>query len=142
VRTGGTWSAAIAGDAAPLAALPPSAANFAIHEHKFPQAIHLIFQSYSPYVRVRSPFTDYALFDFFERLPRSVRRSLYETWLAHDYPACFGSIPDQRTGLPIGAPPALVALERARRGGMRAVPKALRTVSLPEIGRASCRERV
>src|SRR5439155_11046530 len=119
-----TWKQAIDWAGATIAALSPSAAKFAVYEHKFPQAIHLIFQSYAPYVLVRAPFTDYALFDFFERLPQSTRGSFYETWLAHDYPALFRSIPDQRTGLPIRTAKAIVALERLRRGGMPSVSKA------------------
>jgi asparagine synthase (glutamine-hydrolysing) len=131
VPIGWTWQDALDWGAETIAALRPSAAKFAIYEHKFPQAIHPIFQSYSPYMRVRSPFTDYALFDFFQRLSHRTRRQLYQAWLAQAYPAFFRSIPDQRTGLPVRTPRAIVMLERLRRGGMRRVSTALRAAGLP-----------
>ena len=128
---GWTWPRAIEWAEGVIAALRPSAPKFAIYDHKFPQAIHPIFQSYSPYMRVRSPFTDYALFDFFHTLSDAARRTLYPEWLATDYPAFFASIPDQRTGVPIGTPPVLLALERLRRGGMREASRLLRASGLP-----------
>jgi hypothetical protein len=130
VPIGWTSQRALAWGAAAVHDLAPSQAKFAIYEHKFPQAIHLIFQSYAPYVRLRTPFTDYALFDFFAaRSPRS-RERLYHSWLARKYPALFRWIPDQRTGLPVMAPDAVVMLERYRRGGIRVLTTALRTANL------------
>jgi hypothetical protein len=126
-----TWERAIEWASAEIGALAPSEARYAIYEHKFPQAIHLIFQSYAPYVRVRTPFTDYALFDFFAAQPRHTRATLYRTWLARKYPALFKWIPDQRTGLPVTAPAWLVSIERLRRGGMREIRRACRVLSLP-----------
>jgi len=131
VPIGWTWEQSLAWAEDAVQSLAPSAPKFAIYEHKFPQAIHLIFQSYEPYVRVRTPFTDYALFDFFHSLSDRARGSLYRAWLAHDYPAFFRNIPDQRTGVPIGTSPALVNLERLRRGGVRAASRVLRRVGLP-----------
>jgi asparagine synthase (glutamine-hydrolysing) len=131
VPIGWTWERALQWGADAIARLAPAPARYAIYEHKFPQAIHPIFQSYSPYMRVRSPFTDYAVFDFFARLPDRTRQWLYSAWLARSYAAFFRSIPDQRTGLPVRSPVPLVMLERARRGGMRALTDALRAAGLP-----------
>ncbi|MBZ5555757.1 MAG: hypothetical protein LAO77_00635 [Acidobacteriia bacterium] len=131
VEIGWTWDRAIEWAAATIGALAPSDAKYSIYEHKFPQAIHLIFQSYAPYVRVRAPFTDYALFDFFAARSRQARATLYTTWLARKYPAFFRRIPDQRTGMPITAPQWLIALERLRRGGMREIRRVARALSVP-----------
>jgi hypothetical protein len=131
VPIGWTWERALQWGADTIARLAPSSAKFAVYEHKFPQAIHPIFQSYSPYMRVRSPFTDYALFDFFGRLSDRTRQWLYRAWLTQKYPAFFRSIPDQSTGLTLQAPPAVVALERARRGAVRALSATLRAAGLP-----------
>ena len=131
VSIGWGWDRAVEWAAATIRGLAPSAAKYAIYDHKFPQAIHLVFQSYEPYVRVRAPFTDYALFDFFAARPPETRAWLYRTWLAQKYPALFRWIPDQRTGLPIAAPLALIALERLRRGGVRVLTRALGAASMP-----------
>jgi asparagine synthase (glutamine-hydrolysing) len=128
---GWTWDRAIEWAVDAIAAIAPSAPRFAIYEHKFPQAIHLIFQSYIPYVRVRTPFTDYALFDFFQRLSDDARSSVYTRWLMRDYAAFFRSTPDQRTGLPIGTSRALVNAERLRRGAVRKASGLLRAAGLP-----------
>src|SRR5439155_1768213 len=70
-------------------------AKFAIYEHKFAQAIHRIFQSFAPYVRVRTPFTSYALFELFSSLTRAAKSDLYVDWLVRKYPAYYRWIPDQ-----------------------------------------------
>lgn len=126
-----TWSHALEWGAGAIAAVAPGLPKYAIYEHKFPQAIHPIFQIYAPYVRVRGPFTDYALFDFFARLPDATREWLYKAWMAERYPAFFSAIPDQSTGLPVGASRAQIAVERARRGGVRRLSTTLRAAGLP-----------
>jgi asparagine synthase (glutamine-hydrolysing) len=131
VAIGWNWARALQWGADTIAALAPSEAKFAIYEHKLPQAIHPIFQSYAPYVRLRTPFTDYALFDFFAARSRRTRQGLYTAWLARKYAALFRAIPDQRTGLPVTASNAAIAVERLRRGGIRALSSALHAVSLP-----------
>ena len=130
VPIGWTWELALAWGAAAIDGLAPSEAKFAIYEHKFSQAIHPIFQSYAPYVRLRTPFTDYALFDFFAARSPQSRERLYRSWLARAYPGLFRWIPDQRTGLPVTAPDAVVTLERYRRGGIRVLSSALRTAKI------------
>lgn len=121
---GWSWGRAMEWATDAIRELGPSDAKFAIYEHKFPQAIHAIFQTYAPYVRLRTPFTDYALFDFFAAIPRHTRVRLYRAWLTQKYPSFFRRIPDQRTGLPAAAPAPLVTLERLRRGGMRILRRA------------------
>src|SRR6185369_7179735 len=97
VPSGWSYQRALEWGGAAIGAAAPAQAKFAIYEHKFPQAIHPIFQTYAPYVRLCTPFTDYALFDFFAvRSPRS-RERLYRSWLTRKYPALFRWIPDQRT---------------------------------------------
>jgi asparagine synthase (glutamine-hydrolysing) len=138
VPIGWSYQRALEWGGAAIGAVAPAQAKFAIYEHKFPQAIHPIFQTYAPYVRLCTPFTDYALFDFFAvRSPRS-RERLYRSWLARKYPWLFRWIPDQRTGLPVTAPDAAVTLERYRRGGLRMLSNALHTAKIP-FGRPRAR---
>jgi hypothetical protein len=125
VSIGWNWDRAIEWCEEAVGALSPSAPRYAIYEHKFTQAIHPIFQSYAPYVRVRAPFTDYALFDFFASLSQGTRAWLYPAWLAKAYPAFFRAIPDQSTGLPVTASAARIVTERGRRGARRVVSAAL-----------------
>ncbi len=131
VPIGWSWELALDWAAGEIARFEPAAAKYILYEHKLPQSIHPIFQAYAPYFGVRSPFTDYALFDFFAATPNAVRRWLYPRWLTRHYPSLFRSIPDQRTGVPAGAPARAIALARARRGATRASAAALRRLGLP-----------
>src|SRR5947209_9301329 len=83
-------------------------------------------------MRLRTPFTDDRVCDLFSSLTADAKAHVYSTWLARRYPRLFRWIPDQRTGLPVWAPPALVAAERIRRGATR---EALRVVRLPHLWR-------
>lgn len=108
-------------------------ARFALFEHKLPQSTNRWTAAYRPYFRVRRPFTDYAFFDFFQGLPTAARGEdrLYERWLAASYPAFFARIPNQKTGLPVLAPPWRLHLERARRFAWRKLQPALAAAGLP-----------
>ena len=88
--------------------------HFVMFEHKLPQSIHRIFQAYDPWMRVRKPFLDYDLFDYFAVLDGSRRIDLYHRMLKSTYPKLF-AIPDQRTGMPILTPDWRIQVERARR---------------------------
>lgn len=105
------------------AGLAGAPARFALFEHKLPQSTNRWTAAYRPYFRVRRPFTDYAFFDFFQGLPATARggERLYERWLAASYPELFARIPNQKTGLPVLAPPWRLHLERARRFAWRKV---------------------
>lgn len=87
---------------------------FTMFDHKLPQAIHRIFQAYIPWMRVRTPFLDYQLFDFFSSFDGDTRIDLYHRMLRTSYPRLF-AIPEQTTGLPILTPKWRVQAERARR---------------------------
>lgn len=125
------WERAVAWANEAVEHVKPAAARFAMYEHKFPQAIHLIFQASAPYLRVRTPFTDYQLFDFFSGQPPEVRAVLHCAWLAGTYPQLFSRIADQRTGVPMTAGSLRVAAARGWRGARRAAARALRAVGLP-----------
>jgi hypothetical protein len=92
-------------------------------KHKLPQSIHRIFQAYDGPMRLRTPFTDYRLFDLFATIPADVRARVHRRWLLRKYPRSFKWIPNQRTGVPIWIPSALLQVERARRGALRLVAR-------------------
>ena len=114
-----------------VAALGSARANYAIFEHKFPQAIIQIFNVFSPWMQVRHPFLDYELFDFYAALPMPYRKQVYYRMLQKFYPGCYRSIPWQRTGMPVWAPDTLIQLERVRRFACRNVQLALQRCGIP-----------
>ena len=105
---------------AELAALAPGDGRFAIFEHKFPQAIHRIFQALQSRIRVRRPFIDHDVFDFYAGLDAPTRAVVYHGMLKSRYPALFARIPYQKTNAPVLTRPADVQLRRiARFAGRR-----------------------
>lgn len=127
------WEEALAAAEGMLADLAGAPPRFALFEHKLPQSTNRWTAAYRPYFRVRRPFTDLAFFDFFQGLPpraRGVGR-LYERWLAARHPALFARIPQQKTGLPVLASPARLAVERARRLAWRKIQPRLAALGLP-----------
>jgi asparagine synthase (glutamine-hydrolysing) len=100
-----------------------AAPRFALFEHKLPQSTHPIFQALTPYMRVRRPFLDGALFEFFSSLAPSVRALTYHGMLKSKYPEYFVHIPDQSTGMPILTPRWRVNMARASRVGRRIVQR-------------------
>ena len=76
--------------------------------------MHRIFQAYQPWMRVRKPFLDHQLFDFFAAFDGPTRHDTYKRMLKAGYPKLF-AIPEQTTGLPILTPRWRVQAERARR---------------------------
>ncbi len=107
--------------------------RFALFDHKLQQSTNHWISAMRPWVTVRKPFTDYAFFDFFQGLPAEVRGKvrLYERWLRSAYPKCFSSIPNQKTGVPIGTPRWIWQLERARRFSWRKVLTAASKHGMP-----------
>jgi asparagine synthase (glutamine-hydrolysing) len=77
--------------------------RYAVYENKLPQATNRWTASWRPWMRVRKPFLDYDLFDFWQGLPPRVRgeERLYERFLAGRYPKLFRTIPHQKTGVPV-----------------------------------------
>jgi asparagine synthase/glutamine amidotransferase-like protein len=77
--------------------------RYVLFEHKLPQSTNRWTAAWRPWLRVRKPFTDYQLFDFYQRMDLRLRRdgNFYERWLLAAYPQFFRSIPNQRTGVPI-----------------------------------------
>lgn len=120
--------AALARVAEHAEALDGASIRFLPFEHKLPQSTNRWTAAWRPWLRVRKPFLDHAFFDFCQGLPTSVRMSgrLHERWLRQSYPACFKSIPNQRTGVPVLTPRWQYQLARVRRRaaavGRRAVP--------------------
>jgi hypothetical protein len=127
------WEEALAAAGAALARLDGAPPRFALFEHKLPQSTNRWTAAYRPYFRVRRPFTDYAFFDFFQGLPAAARGEgkLYEHWLAARHKALFSRIPQQKTGLPVLASPARLAVERARRLAWRKLQPRLAAWGLP-----------
>jgi len=132
-RLGMPYDQALARAAALAEDERPAPARFAVFAHKLPQATNRWTAAWRPYFRVRKPFTDYALFDFFQGLPRRVRgeQALYARWLRRRWPALFARIPNQKTGLPVLASPLRVQAVRARRYAWRKAQPALAALGLP-----------
>ena len=89
-----------------LAALDGAPPRFALFDDKLPQSTNFAHGAlWRPYVRVRRPFLAHALFDFAQGLPTATRgaHGLQAHWLRSRYPAFFARIPNQKTGLPVGA---------------------------------------
>ncbi len=80
--------------------------RWAVYENKLPQSTNRWTASWRPWLRVRKPFLDYDLVDFWLGLPVTTRREakLYERLLLARYPKLFRSIPHQKTGVPVLAP--------------------------------------
>lgn len=106
--------------------------RFALFAHKLPQSTNRWTAAWRPWLRVRKPFVDYAFFDLCQGLTTSARveGQLHERWLRHAYPACFATIPNQKTGMPVLTPRWRVQLDRVQRGArarlLRALPPGLR----------------
>jgi hypothetical protein len=99
-------------------ALDGAPPRFATLANKLPQSTNRWTAAWRPWLRVRKPFVDYALFDFCQGLPTGVRLDgqLHERWLRSTYPTCFASIPNQKTGVPVLSPRWRVQSARIRRG--------------------------
>lgn len=80
--------------------------RWAILENKMPQSTNLWTAAWRPWIRVRKPFVDYELADFWLALPLRLRREgrLYERFLVSRYPRLFRRIPYQKTGVPVLTP--------------------------------------
>ena len=133
MRLGMAWNDARALMDEAVAHLDGAAARFALFEHKLPQSTNRWSNAWRPRLRVRKPFVDYAFFDFCQGLPVRVRGELrlYERWLRARYAACFTSIPNQRTGVPILAPRWRVQLARGTRVVWRHVQPLLAAAGVP-----------
>lgn len=116
-----------------IAALGGALPRFVVFEHKHPQSTNRWGAAWRPWLRVRRPFLDYGVFDFWQGLPSAVRGDLqlYERWLRARYPASFARIPNQRTGLPAGASALSIRLARTRRVAWRAVQPRLARLGYP-----------
>jgi hypothetical protein len=95
--------------------------RYVVYENKLPQSTNRWTAAWRPWVRVRKPFLDYQLFDFWQGLPTYVRREerLYERLLLARYPELFARIPNQRTGVPVLAPNWKRQLNRTARFTLR-----------------------
>jgi asparagine synthase (glutamine-hydrolysing) len=99
-------------------ALGGAPARYALFEHKLPQSTNRWTAAWRPWLRVRKPFVDYAFFDWCQGLPVSARLEghLHERWLRARYPACFASIPNHKTGMPVLTPRWRIQAARLQRG--------------------------
>ncbi|MBI3403205.1 MAG: hypothetical protein HY048_17475 [Acidobacteria bacterium] len=112
-------------------ALHGAPARYTLFEHKLPQSTNRWTAAWRPWLRVRKPFVDYAFFDWCQGLPVSARLEgqLHERWLRASYPACFASIPNHKTGMPVLTPRWRVQAARLQRGAWaRLIPYLPRTV--------------
>jgi hypothetical protein len=89
--------------------------KYIFYEAKVSQQTNLIFQAPFSRIKVRKPFVDYDLFDFFESLPNQTRSFLYPTMLKTKYGFLYKTIPNQKTGMPVMTPSWLINTERGRR---------------------------
>jgi asparagine synthetase B (glutamine-hydrolysing) len=112
-----------------LESLAPAAARFVVFEHKFPQAIHRIFQFAQNRIRVRRPFVDYDLFDFYAGLDAPTRVRVYHGMLKSRYPALF-RIPYQKTNAPVLTPASAVQARRVARFAVRRMRDAVARTGL------------
>jgi asparagine synthase (glutamine-hydrolysing) len=105
--------------------------KYLFYEAKVAQQTNLLFQAPFSHMRVKKPFVDYALFDFFESLPNQTRTFLYPAMLRSKYPALFKNIPNQKTGMPVMTPNYLVNAERARRLSYRKTQPFFKKLGFP-----------
>jgi asparagine synthase (glutamine-hydrolysing) len=104
-----------------------------LFEHKLPQAIARLTDAARPYVRVRRPFVDYALFEMAQRIPEPLRAASrwHERWLLSTYPEFYARIPNQKTGVAISASAWRRRATRGRRFVWRKTLGALSRAGLP-----------
>jgi hypothetical protein len=95
--------------------------RYAVYENKLPQATNRWTAAWRPWLRVRKPFLDYELIDFWLGLPPRVRGEdrLYERLLLARYPRLFRTIPHQKTGVPVLTPEWRRQLSRTFRFALR-----------------------
>jgi asparagine synthase (glutamine-hydrolysing) len=107
--------------------LEPASPRFTLFEHKLAQSTNRWTAAWRPYLRVRKPFLDYDLFEFWQALSADVRTDgrLYEHWLVARYPHLFARIPYQRTGVPVLAAGWRVKTARWHRGLVGRVARGL-----------------
>lgn len=113
--------------------LDGAAARFALFEHKLPQSTNRWIAAFRSWLRVRKPFVDYAFFDFCQGLPSELRgkQAFHENWLRAKYLACFGKIPNQKTGMPILTPNWRLQTDRVKRFARRKVQPYLARLGFP-----------
>jgi hypothetical protein len=104
-----------------IAPLDGAPLRFATFGNKLPQSTNRWTAAWRPWLRVRKPFVDYELFDFCQGLAPGIRLEgrLHERWLRESYPACFGAIPNQKTGVRVMSPRWRVQTARVARGVRR-----------------------
>ena len=127
------WREALARAEQAVLELDGAAARFALFEHKLPQSTNRMSAAWRPWLRVRKPFIDYAFFDFCQGLSTRVRgeQAFYERWLRARYPACFATIPYQKTGMPVLTPSWRVQAARVTRFARRKMQPFLARAGLP-----------
>jgi len=113
----------------------PGAPRFAAYEHKLPQSTNRITAAARPYAVVRKPFVDYSFFEVCQRMPAAWRADhrWRERWLTSTYPEYFAHIPNQRTGVPVGASRARWQVTRATRFGWRMALGGARALGMPVV---------
>lgn len=108
-------------------------ARFVLFDHKLPQSTnHAHGSLWRARVKLRRPFLDHDFFDWCQGLDVAWRgeRDLQAAWLLRTWPRLFGSVPWQKTGVPVGASRARVQVARAGRLGQRVAVRALRSVGV------------
>lgn len=123
-----------------IAALDGAPPRFALFDDKLPQSTNFCHGAlWRPWVRLRRPFLSHALFDYAQGIEAvwRGRRDLQAHWLRGRYPALFATIPNQKTGVPVGATPWQLRVAGARRKAARVAQRAASAlgVSLPTHAR-------
>jgi hypothetical protein len=134
------WGAALERITPLVNELGPARARFALFEHKLPQSTNRITAALRPHIRVRRPFVDYRVFELAQSQPAITRGAdrLHERWLRSTYPACFGRIPHQKTGVPPLTPEWRRVARRAARYAWRRGLGALAAAGAPVVDSISC----
>jgi asparagine synthase (glutamine-hydrolysing) len=120
-----------------IVGLEGAPARFALFEHKLPQSTNRWTAAWRPWFQVRKPFVDYEFFDFFQSMSLRLRRDkrFYERWLRSSYPPFFRTIPNQRTGVPVGSSWARWQATRAMRLLRRKIRPSVRRFGLLPVER-------
>ena len=110
-----------------------ASARFVLFDHKLPQSTnHTHGSLWRTRVRIRRPFLDHDFFDWCQGLDVGWRgeRDLQTNWLLRSWPRLFGSVPWQKTGVPVGASRLRVQVARAGRFAQRVAARALHPVGV------------
>ncbi len=110
-----------------------AAPRFVLFDHKLPQSTnHTHGSLWRARVRIRRPFLDHDFFDWCQGLEADWRgdHDLQTRWVLRTWPDLFGTVPWQKTGVPVGASRLWLQAARAGRLARRVAARALLPVGV------------